>query len=178
MASLKTLPKWSTPERRQALIELFKRSHGFCVFNHPNCLVPSHHYAYFIADMVRDWIASDKEQRSLDYKAESRYLHSLGERTKPLRGQFSAISREIYGSEQPLFYLENLGINGLTLKPFAKVRISSSYLRLYVDLGDSLKTLSKSKRRKAIRYGKALPMSVENKVASKVSQAVRHYLDH
>jgi len=178
MADLKTLPKWSTLARRQALIVLFNRSGGFCVFGHANCLIPSHHYELFIDDLIKDWIASDREQRTLDLKAELRAIHSLGERRYPLRGQFSAISREIYGSNQPLFYIENLGISGITLRPFAKVRVSSSYMRLYVDLGDSLRALSKSKRRKAIRYGKPLPMSVENRVNSKVSQAIKHYLDH
>ena len=42
-------------------------------------------------------------------------------------------------------------MNGLTLKPFAKVKLSSSYEYLYVDLGTSLRAVSKNKKRKAIR---------------------------
>ena len=69
-------------------------------------------------------------------------------------------------------------MNGLTLTPFAKVKIGSSYMRLYVDLGDSLRGVSKNKRRKAVRYGRQLPKSIEQRIAERVWLAVRDYLNH
>ncbi|GAH62103.1 unnamed protein product, partial [marine sediment metagenome] len=60
----------------------------------------------------------------------------------------------------------------------AKIRVSSSYVRLYVDLEDTLRSVSKSKRRKAIRYGKPLPHEVEARISSVVRKAVEHYFDH
>jgi hypothetical protein len=102
----------------------------------------------------------------------------LGERRFPLRGQFSAIAKDIFYPEQPSHYVEGLGISGLTFKPFAKVRIASSYMRLFVDLGDTLKSVPKVKRRKAIRYGKALPPEVERRIEQAVRQAVKHYLSN
>jgi hypothetical protein len=178
MAGNNHLPKWATPDRRDKLIELFNRSGGFCVFGHKNCPYPSHHYELFIEDLIKDWIQADREQRQAEWIAEQKAIHSLGEHRLPLRGQFSAISKDIWASSQPLYYIQGLGISGLTLKPFAKVRIPSSYMRLYIDLGDSLRTVSKSKRRKAIRYGKPLPKRAEEKVIEIVNQAVRHYVEH
>jgi len=51
-------------------------------------------------------------------------------------------------------------------------------MRLYVDLGEALKQASKSQRRKAIRYGKALPVSAREAVSRKVLEAVRDYYSH
>lgn len=171
-------PKWATPDRQQHLVTLFIRSRGFCVFGHKNCTIPEHHYEIFIDGLVKDWVQSDREQRNFEARAESRELHKLGEPKYPLRGTFSAISREIYGSNQPLFYIQGLGMSGVTLTPFAKIRISSSYLRLYVDMGDILRDVSKNKKRKAIRYGKPLPMSINERISLKIREAVKNYLAH
>ena len=127
---------------------------------------------------IDGWKADTRAQSSLDWQLERKALHSLGERRTPLRGQFNNISQDIWHDKQPLFYIENLGMSGITLTPFAKVKLSSSYLRLYVDLGDCLRSVSKNKRRKAIRYGKPLPKSVDNRIADKVWQAVKHYLNY
>ncbi len=127
---------------------------------------------------IANWKLADMEQRIAEYQAEELALHRLCEPKYPLRGVFSAISRDIWASNQPLFYLDGLGMSGVTLKPFAKVRLSSSYLRLYVDLGNTLRGVSKNKRRKAIRYGKPLPMSIEETIRAKIREAVKHYLDH
>ncbi len=173
MASPDILPQWSTPERRAELVSLFSRCGGFCVFGHKPCLVPEHHYTLFIEGLIDDWKHADREQKAIQWLDELKALHSLGERRYPLRGQFSAISKEIWGGHQPLFYIQNLGISGITLKPFAKVRLPSSYMRLYVDLGNALRGVSKNKKRKAIRYNKPLAESTQNLVNRLVREAVR-----
>ncbi|MBA7697874.1 hypothetical protein ES703_106546 [subsurface metagenome] len=140
--------------------------------------ITSRLYDYITELVIDGWKADDREARGLEYRLESRILHHLAEPTYPLRGAFSAISKDIWASNQPLFYLQNLGMSGVTFKPFAKVRLSSSYLRLYVDLGNLLRGVSKSKRRKAIRYGKPLPLSIQERISAKIREAVNHYLDH
>ena len=171
-------PKWSTPNRKARLVKLFLDGGGFCVFGHKNCTIPEHHYEVFIETLIDDWKAEDRAQATLDWKAEVKAMHSLGERRLPIRGKFSNIAKDIFFDKQPLFYIEALGISGLKLQPFAKVKLSSSYMRLYIDLGDSLKAISKNKRRKAIRYAKPLPQEVAVEVSKLVTLAVKDYLSH
>ena len=128
--------------------------------------------------VINDWIADDRADRHAEWIAEQKAIHSLGERTYPLRGQFNAISQTIYADQQPLYYIDGLGISGITLTPFAKVRISSSYVTLYIDLGKTLKSVSKARRRKAIRYGKPLPLDTARDVNVIVNEAVKHYIAH
>jgi hypothetical protein len=167
-------PKWTTPTRQTHLVTLFLRSKGFCVFGHPKCTIPEHHYEIFIDNLVADWIADDRAQRQADWQAETKARHSTNERTYPLHGRFSGIGQDIYYDNQPEFYLEGLGISGLTFKPFAKLRLASSYIRLHVDLDDILKPVSKSQKRKAIRYGK-IPTDLQDKINDRCWQAVKHY---
>ena len=128
--------------------------------------------------VIEGWKALDREVSKTLWEVERKALHSLGERTYPIRGQFSAISRDIYAETQPLYYLDGQSVSGLTFTPFVRVRIASSYIRLYVDLGDILRQVSKSQRRKAIRYGKPLPSSVKQQISQKVLLAVKDYYSH
>lgn len=178
MPKLSLLPQWATPERRAKLVELFYRSGGFCIFGHKACPYPEHHYELFIEGLIADWKADDSEARRIEYRLESIRLHSLAEPRQPLRGRFSAISKDIWKSSQPLYYIEGLGISGLTLHPFVRVRLSSSFMRLYVNLGDMLRGISKSKRRKAIRYGKPLPKTIQQAINELVRASVSDYLAH
>jgi len=171
-------PKWATPIRQAHLVSIFLRSRGFCVFGHPQCPIPEHYYEVYIEGLIADWQADDRQQDTADWQEERKRLHSLAERRYPLRGQFSSIAKDIFFSQQPLFYLLGLGISGLTFKPFARIRLASSFVNLYVDLGDSLKGVSKNKRRKAIRYGKALPIEKQREVELVCRLAVKHYLDN
>jgi len=127
------------------------------------------------SELIAHWKAEDREARAHSRKLISRTLHSLNERGS-LRGTFNAISRTIYHDSQPQFYFEALGVSALTFRPFAKVRLASSSMRLHVDLGDTLKGIGKNKRRKAIRYSKALPVPIQREVDSLCAKAVRDYL--
>ncbi len=178
MAKTETLPKWATLDRRNYLVELFLSSRGFCVYGHKNCLIERHHFSIYSELLISDWKQADREDLNALLRLERQQLHSTGGRTYPLRGQFSAISRDIYAEAQPLYYLDGQSISGLTFTPFVRVRIASSYIRLYVDLGDILRQVSKSKRRKAIRYGKPLPPSVKKQISQKVLLAVKDYHTH
>ncbi len=178
MAITQTLPKWATLDRRNYLVELFLSSGGFCVYGHKKCLIERHHYSIYSELIIQNWKQSDREDFTALWRAERQLLHSTGERTRPPRGQFSATSRDIYAEQQPLYFLDGQSISGLTFTPFVRVRIASSYIRLYVDLGDILRQVSKSKRRKAIRYGKPLPPSVKQEISQKVLLAVKDYHTH
>jgi hypothetical protein len=133
-------------------------------------------YDFKTESIIKDWIADTREQSLEDWKAEQKALHRTNDRILPLRGQFSGVARDIFHDNQPLYYLEAMGISGLTFKPFAKLRLASSYIRLHVDLEDVLKPMSKSKKRKAIRYGK-IPSNITNRIQVLCWQAVKHYLN-
>lgn len=176
MTNLSTLPKWSTPYRRASLVELFNRSGGFCVLGEENCTNPQHHYELFIEGLISDWKADDRETRRIEYRLETIRLHSLYEPRTPLRGRFSAISKEIWNADKPLYYTDGLSISGLTLEPFIRIRLASSFTRLYVNIGDALIGVSKSRKRKAIRYGKPLPLTVQQAINDLVCRSVMDYL--
>ena len=178
MITTDSLPKWATLDRRTLLVKLFLDSEGFCVYGHKKCLIPEHHYSIYTEILIRDWKQSDRDDRLADWQAERRVIHSLGERTYPIRGRFSAIARDIFAGQQPLYYFQGQAVSGLTLKPFVMVRLASSYMRLFVDLGEALRGVSKSKRRKAVRYGKPLPRETEAIIRHKVIEAVRDYIAH
>jgi len=133
-------------------------------------------YTEYVSRLIQEWRSDSRSQKLAEWQAEQKTLHALGERKEPLRGRFSAISREIVLTEQPTYYLDSLGISGLTFKPFAKIRISSSYVFLYVDIEKSLQAVSKNKKRKAIRYGKPLPKDTSELIDYACNKAVRHYL--
>lgn len=168
--------KWATPERQSHLVRLFLRSGGFCVFGEKPCSNPEHHhYEPFIDALVKDWIADDRDARAFILRLQRQTLHRLPERGA-IRGIFSAISRTIFHDNQPLFYFEGIGISGLTFQPFVKVRLASSCTRLHVDIGDVLRGVSKNRRRKAIRYSKALPPEAQRQVDSLCGRAVADHL--
>ena len=173
-----TQPKWSSPLRKAHLVKLFLDSGGFCIFGHKDCSIPEHHYELYIESLIDSWKTEDREQARLDWIQERKAIHSLGERRYPITGRFNNISMDIFHDRQPLYYLEGLGIDGLKLQPFARVKLASSYMKLYINLGDSLRGTSKNKRRKAIRYGKELPKSIQERIHQQVWLAVRDYLNH
>ena len=171
------LPKWATPSRQRQLVSIFQRSRGFCVFGHKACGIPEHYYEVYIEGLIADWKAQDREQDTAEWQEERRRLHSLAERRYPVRGQFSTISKDIYYAKQPQFYLEGIGISGLTFKPFARIRLANSFVHLFVDLGDILKGVSKAQRRKALRYRKALPVETQQQIDQACKLAVKRYLE-
>ena len=121
---------------------------------------------------IKAWVEDDRANRQAQWQAERRALHSLGERRYTNRGEWSAIGKDVFYTNQPQFYLEGIGISGLTFKPFAKVRLASSYMRLHIYLDDSLKGMGKNARRKAIRHG-----TLTDTARQRIRQAVRHYLN-
>ena len=169
--------KWVSPHRKAYLARLmaeYLALKGWQLdllsgeFYHPV-------YEARIRLIIADWIAEDRAEAQAEWQAEQRAIHNLAERG-PLRGEFNATGRDVFYAEQPLYYQLGLGISGLTFRPFAKVRLSSTFTGLHVELGDILHGVSKSRRRKAIRYGKPLTRKVQGEIDAKCNKAVRHYL--
>jgi hypothetical protein len=121
-------------------------------------------------------MGDDRAEAQAEYRAEQEARHKTNDRRYPAHGTFNAVSKDIYYDQQPEFRIEGLGMSGLTLQPFAKVRLASSVIALHVDLEDTLRGLSKCKKRKALRYGK-IPTGIQDKVENKCWQAVKQYLN-
>ncbi len=176
------MPKWLTIDRKLSLAKIIlaysSKLSGWKVDLDTGKIYNPEYEEHFEA-LVKYWRSGDRLDDRLAWLEEQKAIHSLGEKAYPLRGRFSNIAQAIWHDRQPVYYIEAIGMSGVTLKPFAKVKIGSSFMRLHVDLGDSLKrtpTLSKNARRKAIRYGKALPLDSERKVNELVKLAVKDYL--
>jgi len=146
-----SLPLWATPQRRAKLVKLFLDSGGFCIYGHKPCPIPEHHYEYYIDGLVREWVSDDKAEREALWKRELQLMHQMPDR-KGWKRRFDPVSKETFLTDRPPYYLEAVGVSGLTFTRVAKVRIPSTYMRLFVDVAKA-KTQSKNQRRKARRYG-------------------------
>ena len=169
--------KWTKPTRQAYLVKLFIKSHGFCVFGHTQCQIPEHHYSLYIEDLISDWIANDRQARLADWQTELKAIHQTNDRHYPLHGKFNAVSQDVFFDNQPIFYLDTLGMSGLTFKPFARVKLASKPMLLHVDLGDILKGLTKNKKRKTIRYGR-IPKQLQDRIYQTCWLAVKDYLKY
>jgi hypothetical protein len=166
------MPKWATQERKRHLVRLFHRSGGFCVFGERPCPCPElHHYEFYIEGLIQDWIAEDRAQAEAEWQAEQEWMHRVPD-TRFRQGRFDTVSRAEFLARQPDYYLVGTSVDAFTFKPVAKVRIPSTYIFLFVEISPALKGLSKSKRRKASRYGKPLPQETQETVGTLVQKAV------
>jgi hypothetical protein len=174
-------PKWITPIRQlhiaKITLDYLAQLHGWQVDLDTGEIFNPELEAK-IKSLIAVWSADDRAQAQALWEVERRRLHSLGERRFPIRGEFNNIAQDIFYAEQPQSYFEGLGISALNFQPFAKVRIASSFMRLYVDIGEALKAVPKVRKRKAIRYGRALPPMVQKRIGLLCSLAVKAYLNN
>ena len=131
-----------------------------------------------INNAIEVWREDSRIDSIQEWQRDRRELHKLNERSFPIRGRFNNISSVIFHESQPLYYLDSIGMNGLTMQPYAKVKLASSKMYLFIELGNSLMNVSKHRRRKILRYGK-LPKEAELElIDTKIKQAVRAYLNY
>ena len=166
------MPKWATQERKRHLVRLFLKSGGFCVFGHKPCPHPeAHHYEPFIDGLIREWVLDDRAEREALWRLERVRMHRVPD-TRFRQGRFDTVARAEFLAQQPPYYLVAMGVDAFTFKPVAKVRIPSTDIHLFVDIGPALPGLSKNKRRKASRHGKTLPKEARETVGRLIQKAV------
>jgi hypothetical protein len=181
---MSTYPQWFNAERASELVSLFDEFGNKCLLGHKVCSNPEHYIARnskgeIIAQRMYDRVVADKvadfkdEDKALWHR-ERREMHDLGEPERYTRGRWNAISKDIYYSQQPTYVFRGLGVSAVTFKPVAKIRISSSYWYLYIDLPIDKVFKSKNAKRKAIRYNK-LDSSHIAKIDSIINKAVTNY---
>ncbi len=136
------------------------------------------YHELLIDNAVKYWSDDSRRETLENWKRDRRELHKLNERSFPLRGRFNNISSVIFHDNQPLYYLESIGMNGLTMQPYARVKLASSRQYLYVELGNSLIGISKNRKRKILKYGKLPKESELETIDNKVKIAVKTYLNY
>lgn len=146
---------------------------GFCVFGDAGCQIERHHYDNFLRELIEEWKADDREERNLAWKADERNLHhgDAGRFGRP----FDPVAREVFMADRPAYYLEGLGVNAMTVKAAAKIRLPSTNIRFFVDVSQPVKKLSKNKRRKIRRYGAATPVAKFTTIHDKCEAAIRGF---
>ena len=132
------------------------------------------HYNQIEARLIKEWVNDDRLDRLGLKRVEDIEAHRTNDRTYPLHGRFSGISQDVYYNNQPEYFIEGYGVSGLNFKRFAKVRLASSPIRLYVNLADILKPLSKNARHKATRY-KRIPITLQARIDYACLRAVKDF---
>lgn len=134
--------------------------------------VPLRLYDYLSNQVIEDWKAQDRELRRAEIQEESRNMHRLTTRMKN-NAQFNA---DGFYQDQPLYYKEGFGLSPMSLKPFVKVRIASSFQYLFVELDRGIfRGLSQHKRKKLLKYGHPLPDNIVKRIDDRVALCVRAY---
>jgi len=166
------MPKWATPERKAHLVRLFHKSGGFCVFGERPCPHPeAHHYEPFIDGVIRAWVLDDRAEAEVLWRLERARMHRVPD-THFHQGRFDTVKRERFLEQQPEYYLVGMGVDAFTFRPVAKVRIPSTDMHLFVDIGPALPGVGKNARRKASRHGKTLPKEAQETVGRLIQKAV------
>jgi len=112
------------------------------------CFCCPHHYNNDIDMLVREWKEDDRAELLEKQRLELEQLHH----TPDLKGwgrRFDPVTREQFLANRPSYYLEGLGVSGLTFSRVAKIRIPGAYTRLHVDLPKM--KLGRNKRKKLRR---------------------------
>lgn len=145
-----------------------------CAYADKACYKPyESHYTHVESDLIKRWSMEDRQATLDKLKVESILLHKTNDRPIPLRGQFSGIAKDIYFDNQPDYFIEAYGLSGLNFKSFAKIRLASSPIRLFVTIEDTFKGLSKNQKHKAVRYGK-----VSSKLQARIDLACIDAVNH
>ena len=122
---------------------------------------------------VRYWVSDDAAQRMAEWRVERERLHRDQRHFR--QGEFDSLRRQIYLENQPPYTIVALTVDSLTFRPVALVKVSSTIIHLFVNLEEPMGALSKSARRKARRYGKALPKEAAQKAEKAIEAAVQDW---
>ena len=191
-------PQWATPQRRNLLVELFTRSklvwlspdspiRGFCMDRQcskvsednptPYCQECPRFFQNYIEPLIKFWVDDDREERAELWRKEQREMHNLNER-RWKKCQFDAVAKDVFFQQQPDYYLEGVGISGLTFTRIAKVRVPSTPVRLFVDVADSKlpRKMGQNARKRARRQA-ALQIGEDKSIDNMCRKAVQHFKD-
>ena len=119
-------------------------------------------YGQALRDTRSEWKAQDRSQRVGELDAERGRMHQVtGEAQGRYGSRFDPVARERFLLSRPEWYPRGVGVNPITHKAVAHVRVAGAMFHLFVDVDHVLEGASKNARHKARRYGKS-PQSVKD----------------
>ena len=143
----------------------------------PFCQECGRFFQNYIEPVIKFWIAEDKVKQAELWRREQLLLHHAPDRRGWRNQRFDPVAKDVFFQQQLPYYLEAIGISGLTFTRIAKVRVPSTNVRLFVDVAKS--KISKNARHKAKRYGKGIGLLIEESrtVDQLCSAAVNNFKD-
>lgn len=146
-----------------------------CAYSDHPCYTPFEAFYFQVeTDLIKSWVNDDRSQRINERNAEIRREHITNFRIYPLHGKFSGVSQDIYFDNAPEFQIDGFGVSAVDLKPFVRIRLTSSETRIYVDLSDVVKPLSKHQKLKFKRY-KHLGFDYQSRLIDACHKALKQY---
>ena len=139
--------------------------------------VPEYDMKILYDVLLENKIADYKDEDKARWHFERKQMHSLGEPYLYSRGRWNAVARDIFYSRQLAYKVLGIGVNPINYQPFVKIRLSSSYEYLYIDIPIQkiFKTVSKSAKRKAIRYNK-MKSGISEQIDKLINDTVVQYV--
>lgn len=83
-------------------------------------------------ELIAEWKAYDRTAKAEAARQEGTELHHCFD-DKGWGCRFDPAAKDVFFAQQPSHYVEGMGINPLTFHKTAKIRVSSSPVRLFVD---------------------------------------------
>ena len=108
-----------------------------------------HLYQQLSEQLISDWKEADRIVKAEAARQESAELHHAFD-DKGWSTRFDPAAKDVFFAQQPAYYLEGMGVSGLTFHKIAKIRVSSSPTRLFVDCPKLTYNMRKKLRRKGI----------------------------
>jgi hypothetical protein len=105
---------------------------------------------------IDSWKAEDRDRRSYEWHLEQQQL--VDGTYGKYGSRFDPVARDVYFQNRPEYYMVGMGVNALTHKRVALIRIPSTFVHLFVDCSDTVQELSKNAKNKWKRYGKVPAM--------------------
>ena len=103
-------------------------------------------------NVIESWKAEDRERDSFEWKLEQQQIvdGAYGQ----YGSTFDPVARDVYMASRPEYYLVGMGVSPFTYQRVALIRIPSTHVHLFVEVGPAVQEVSKNAQRKARRYNK------------------------
>jgi hypothetical protein len=118
---------------------------------------------------ITDWQADDRAEAKALWQKEQRRLHKMPDE-RGWRRQFDPVAREQFMEQRGVYHVEAVSVNPLTHQRVARVRVSGTNVRLYVNI--QRQGRSNGAKKRALRRAAQGVASVNDRL---IKQAVERF---